>query len=553
MPFETTAQVISEVNRLMNSWARRSTEVKKWYRLIRLHNDLHQQGMESVISNDPRTSFDMALWLLNPRTPKFLVQQDNLTDSEAAKAVELETYAMREYTRWREEGRSELHGSQENRSIALMLATGWYAVGSMPMPDGKWNTQVFNPMSLYPEYDEGGCLVGLGRSYTITGAQAKSKILKSGWKQPAVWWKGNVAVRSLWKHNDEGVWQAITIGNMLVKPMEFTPFIRIPIMTGPVAGLPDDGSIMGDDSWKGEIGQSVVTPMLDVQKNYDKMLSYMQQLLRDTANPRVLEQVRGRGVVTIEQWRARGAIFSVEPGENISTIAPPPLPPEMRSHQFDLRKMTSRATFPDTAFGNVEGQVSSVLMTQIIAAAQRVLFPFQDTHMFLMGALATLNFHHMQHFGIGLKTPNSAFPSFPEDVRVRFRYDITVPGDFVQRSSVARILNPEFRLSQATIYDVMFPEVQSALLEEGRLNAEDANRDPIFKAMITINEMMLAASEARTAGDPQFAVLLEQAAALMQQRTFQPQSPGGDAVSATGGGLPLDGMNPVFQELLSGR
>ena len=553
MPFETAAEVIAEVNRLSSSWSRRRTEVQKWYRLIRLHNDLHQAGLESVISNDPRTSFDMALWLLNPRTPKFLIQREGLTDSEASKSVELENYAMREYLRWREEARSELHGNQENRSLALMLATGWYAVGSMPMSDGKWATQVFNPMSLYPEYDEGGCLVGLGRSYTVTGKQAQKKVIESSWRHPARWWPGNVTVRSLWKHVPEGVYQAITIGNILVKPVEFTPFIRIPIMTGPVAGLPDDGSIMGDDSWKGEIGQSVVTPMLDVQKNYDKMLSYMQQLLRDTANPRVQEKTRSGGVVTVENWHSRGAIFSIEPGEDISTIAPPPLPPEMRSHQFDLRNMTKRATFQDTAFGGIEGQVSSILMTQVIAAAQRVLYPFQDTHMYLMGALATLNFHHMKHFGLGLKTPNSSFPSLPEDIRIGFRYDITVPGDFVQRASVARVLNPEFRLSNLTLYDNLFPEVQSAILEEGRLNAEDANKDPIFKAIITINEMMLAAAEARTAGDPQFAVLLEQAARTMEQRMFQPQSPSGNAVSATGGGLPPEGMPPVFQELLAGR
>ncbi len=552
MPFETAAEVITEVHRLSNFWSKRRVEVQKWYRLIRLHNDLHQAGMESVISNDPRTSFDMALWLLNPRTPKFLIQREGLSESEAAKSVELENYAMKEYLRWREEARSELHGNQENRSIAFMLATGWYAIGSMPMPDGKWNTQVLNPMSLYPEYDDGGCLIGLGRHYVITAKQARDKVLKSGWIHPPKWWPGNVAVRSLWKHTASGVWQVITMGNSIVKPLEFTPFIRIPIMTGPVAGLPDDGVIAGDENWKGEIGQSVVSPMLDVQKNYDKMLTYMQQLLRDTANPRILEQVRGLGVVTVENWHSRGAIFSVEPGENISTIAPPPLPPEMRSHQFDLRSMTRRATFSDTAFGAVEGQVSALLMTQVIAAAQRVLFPFQDTHMFLMGSLATLNFHHMRQFGIGIKTPNSSFPSLPEDIRMNYRYDITIPGDFVQRASTARVLNPEFRLSQATLYDNLFPEVQSAILEEGRLNAEDANRDPIFKAMITINEMLLASAEARTAGDPQFAVLLEQAAGAMRQRTFAPQSPGGDAVSATGGGLPPEAMSPVFQELLSG-
>ena len=187
-------------------------------------------------------------------------------------------------------------------------------------------------------------------------------------------------------------------------------------------------------------------------------------------------------------------------------------------------------------------------MTQIISSSQRVLWPFQDAFMHLMGASATLNFQHMKHLGISL--PNGG-GTLPENLVMDYKYDITIPGDFIQRASVARVLNPEFRLSQSTIYDTLFPEVQSALLEEGRLNAEDANRDPIFRALLTINELMKASAEARGLRDEQFAVLLEQAANLMQQKIFQPQT--GDNVSATGGGLPAAGMSPVFQELLSGR
>jgi hypothetical protein len=554
MPNRSARQVNDAVNGLKQEWNSRDTEVSKWYRLIRLENDLAQPNMESVISNDPRTSLDMASWLLKPRTPKFLASNRGLDVDEIQEANAWQQYALREYERWDSEGESELYGNQIDRCIQFMLATGWYALISMPMMDGTWRTETWNPMSVWPEYDSAGHLIKVARRYVISGAEANSKVHTSGWIPPSRAWTGNVAVNVLWEEDLDGVWQTISIGTHLVKPTTFHELFRIPVYTGPVAGLPDDGSINGS-KWRGEIGQSVITPILDVQKNYDKMLTYMQQLLRDTANPRILERVRGSSVVTSEQWYGRGAIFTVEPDEDIRAIQPPVLPPEMRAHLFDMRAMTQRGTFSDTAFGTGGGAMSSVLMTQIISASQRVLYPFHSRLKAVLGNIATMNIAHMQRWGIGRDGILSGLMENINPTRLNFNYDITIPGDFVQRASQARILNPEFRLSQTTLYDVLFPEVQNAVMEQGKLQSEDAMRDPIVKTIITINELSQAAEEAKTARDDAFAALLEKAIQLLQNQIFQTPDTAapGSNTGAVNGGFSPQGVSPVMQELLAGR
>lgn len=550
MPYETGASVIQAVNALSNNWQERRNSVSKWYKLIRLENDLAQPRMESVISNDPRTSFDLARWLLQPKIAKFIVSQRGFRSDQLRTISQLESYALEQYNQWVDLAHSELYGSQVDRLLSFMLATGWYALGCMPQDDGSWMLQTFHPFEFFPEYDEGGCLVRLGRSYTVSPAIANMKVLHGEWVRPERPWTSAVAVRTIWEHQPDGVYQVVSIGNHIARPYSWTPFLRIPIYTGPVPGLPDTGQLGPINKWKGEIAQSVVTAIADVQKNMDRMLTYMQQLLRDTAEPRILEILRGNSVVTQETWYSRGAVYTVEPGEDIRPIQPPVMPPELRSHEFDLRSMLSKGTFSDTSYGLLGGGVNSILFSQVVASAQRVLSPFRDTLQWLLGQAALFNFVHMKEWGIGLDGTGTL--SFPDTMRVSFKYDITIPGDFVQRASTARVLNPEFRLSTATIYENLFPEIQSAIVEEGRLSAEDAAKHPVFRTLMTIVEFNRAAAEARQMNNGALAERLQRAAALMEQQLFQPTQPG-DNAPALAGGFPPEGMPPVVQELLSGR
>ena len=502
--------IIARVDQLQNFWAPRSMKLQAWYQMIQLQNNLHQDKMESVISSDPRTGFNMARFLLQPKTTKFVMDTDGFTQPQIDSAGRVEAYADRQLLKTIRRQRTNAKGTLLKRLTGLMLATGWYAMISFPTDKGWW-WEVWNPASIFPEYSADGDLVAVGRKYNVTGQEANAKTMLSGWSRPSIPYNNRTtyAVRNIWELHPAGVVHGVTIGHNIAKPRTLTGFQNIPIITGPCAGLPDDGSIMQDDQWKAEIGASLVAPIMDVQHNYNKMLTYLQQLLRDTANPRWVERVQQGGVVTPDNLYERGAVYTIEPGEDIWAVQPPGLPAEFRGHQFDLRSQTQRGLFSDITFGNITSQVSGFLMNQVTAAAKQNLDPFHSAQQDALGETATRNVSQMQLYGMNMG--GSPVPSLPEETHLDFKYDIEIPGDFIQRASAARVLNPNFKLSPDTLYDVLFPEVANATREMGKVRTADALESPHFKQVFIIHELSTAARQAQDAGDDELTDILQNA------------------------------------------
>lgn len=542
----TTAQdIITETVELRNFWAPRKQAFRKWYRMIRLHNDLAQEKMESVISSDPRTSFNMAQWLLTPQTGAFVADTEGMTEQQTQHVGRVQRYADRQFSLANRRTRVSLHGSVIRRLVSLMLATGWYALASIPTRDG-WVWQAWNPAQCYPDYDSEGQLIRLGRIYSVSREEAQLRAQTAGWTLPQGGTK-TLDVYSLWRMSHLGPTHAVAIGNQLVKDHTLEPVLReIPVTVAPCAGLPDDGSIMEDNKWKAEVGESLLAPIMDIQKTYDKMLTFMQQLLRDTANPRWVEEVHQKGALAPERLFDRGAVFSISPGERIYPIPTPTLPPEMRGHQFDLRSQLQRGTFSDISFGNVTQQISGFLMNQVTAAAKQTLNPFYEAIKAALSDVATRNIRIMRDLDMPLGS--GSFPRLPEHVPLDFSYDVEIPGDFIQRASAAKVLNSDFKLSQTTLIDILFPEVMNAADELGRVRAEDASMHPAFQQVVLMREFTRAASEARAGNDDEFADALEAAADILQAGGM-----GEPGTAPAIGGVRPEAMPPGVQEVLAGR
>jgi len=542
-------EIATEVGKLVSFWSPRDKALRAWYKMIQLEDTLKQDKMESVISTDPRTGFNMAKWLLQPKTSSFRVDTEGFTETQSRRVGAVEKYADRQLLLGIREKRVSLKGSFMRRLIGLMLATGWYSIMSYPISSNRWWMEVWNPAQVYPEYSSDGELIAVGRRYTISGKEAEWKVRVSGWKSSGLHFNDfqNLAVNNLWRRRPTGITHAVAIGTEEVKPETLTPFREFPILVGPCAGLPDDGGLLQDDSWKAEIGNSIVAPIMDIQQNYNKMLTYLQQLLRDTANPRWVERTMQGGVVTPENIYERGAIFTIEPGEDIYPLDPPPLPAEFRGHQFDLRNQVQRSLFSDITFGNITQQVSGFLMNQVTAASKQVLDPFYGAVRDITGEMGSRNIMHQRVWGMDMG--RESFPALPEEVTLDFNYSIEIPGDFIQRASTARVLNPNFRLSPETLYDNLFPEVQNAMIEMGRLRTADALESEPFKLVFTIHELSQAAEEARANRDTDMAELLDRAAQLASDTGF------GQANErpTTEPGVRPEALPGEVQEVLQGR
>ena len=98
---EVTPQyIIDRCNTLKSNWSVRAKKFKDWYDILVLKDELEQEGMESVASNDPRTGYNLAKHLLTTMTIA-----DKIDSVELAPEFIPATSYLEKYTseRWREQ------------------------------------------------------------------------------------------------------------------------------------------------------------------------------------------------------------------------------------------------------------------------------------------------------------------------------------------------------------------------------------------------------------------------------------------------------------------
>jgi len=520
-PVETIRQ---RVDQLQRNWSPREAIVKRWYRLIQLENDLAQDGMESVIGNDPRSSYNLATWLLTPKTWSVTSFKTGLSDEQVQAATSFEQMVEREVMLSIRHSRGKLNGSYLAQAVKLFVATGWICLVAAPTQP-RWTINAWHPMTVFPDYTNDGTLSELGRKWTVTANQANTMIFMEGWIPPTVRFIGNVIVRQWWIQTPFGVLMATTIGSHLARPLGPTMFQRMPMYCQPAGGLPDDGTII-NDKWRADVGQAIVASVLDLQKNYDKMLTYMQQILRDTANPKWIERLDGGdSVIKSEDLHKRGAVWTIGLGEDAWPVQPPGAPTDLRTHSFDLRNQVQRGTFSDISFG--AGDASAFLMANVTASTKQLLQPFLDTLKDANGELLTRNVALARQ--LDQPIGGTPVPDLPDDLILDFNYDIEIPGDFIQRANSARILNPNFRISQESLTELMFPEIKDPLDERLRLTTEDVANSEIMLTIKSIRELRQAAAQANLVGDGESEMLLVGAADKLEAQLTGPATPNGES------------------------
>ncbi len=501
------ARISNRVDQLANNWNSRHEIVKKWYRLIRLEDDLAQQDMESVIGNDPRSSYNLATWLLTPKTWSVTSTKLGLSDEQIQGASAFEQLLEREVALSIKASRGRLHGSYLTQAIKLFVATGWIALASAPTQP-RWTINAWNPMTVFPDYSTDGTLMEVGRKYALTQDQANTMIFREGWIPPDAPFKGGQTIRQWWVQMPGQVFMATAINTHLARPLGPTMFTEMPIYCQPAGGLPDDGTII-NDKWKADVGQSIVGSVMALQKNFDRMMTYQQQILRDVANAKWIERTASGDVVKPADINKRGTIWSIDLGEDIWAVQGPGAPIDLRPHQFDVRQQIQRGTFQDTSFG--ADASSAFVMAQTTSATQQILQPFLDGIRDGNGELITRNAAMAQRLNLtvgGVPIPDGV----PEDISYDFDYDIEIPGDFLQRANSARILNPGFRISQETLTEQLFPEIQDPFTERHRLSTEDVMNSQIMVTIKSIQELRQAAVHANLAGDGETEALFVAAA-----------------------------------------
>ncbi|KKK82317.1 hypothetical protein LCGC14_2804620, partial [marine sediment metagenome] len=115
----------------------------------------------------------------------------------------------------------------------------------------------------------------------------------------------------------------------------------------------------------------------------------------------------------------------------------------------------------------------------------------------------------------GVKPYGWKYPAgLDETLKVSANYEIEIPGDLVQRATVARMLDPDFRLSYSYVVGKLFPEIKSPLKERALARADQAEQHPsnALIALIMYYRKQAAYLQSPKVGDFESARLFELAA-----------------------------------------
>jgi len=556
--------VITRCKELRTYWAPRNKKMKAWYRLIQMVDELKTEQMESFVGNDPRAMYNLILHLLDSDIPHRVPVED-ITDMAVATAVnDLSRFFD---TAWRDQEetfrKTGPRQSQKRSIIGLLLATGWYSVFAIISDDGsRAVTDAWHPAQVYPLWGDFG-LEELAHIFEVTPRAAVSMARRSGWKmerKPL----SSITVYDYWWLEVSDVWpfamvacNAVIMDTNLVK-FESTRFGKIPIYIAPVGGLPDTGPLsegvdmststynagaeVRGDRWKEEIGQSIVATNEHIYKSWNKWWTFSLQLLRDTAQPRIFERSRsGKAIVRPEDVFRRGAIFRGGPDDSVEFIGAPPIPIELRSTQLDLEAMMQRGGVSWAMYGTITQQLTAYVMAQIAASANQIMKPFHQAIINLYEDIDNDWLLDMRERGVepyGYKLP----ANIPKDVRVVAGYDIEIPGDLIQRATVARMLDPDFRLSYSYVMQKLFPEIKSYIKERAMIRSDMAEQHPTNAIIALIQHYRRQAAYLERIGDSDSARLFT-LAAQAAEATITPPPPERERTAGQlpGGGRKLIG------------
>lgn len=518
------------ISTLKGAWNQRNQKIREWYNQLLLENNLQQAGMESFISNNPRTAFNLALHLLTPPNLPLKIPTEPLLTPVVPNTSEVERALAIMWSRVDKDNRRRGRQSWRRKLNSYLLATGWYAIfaGIEQNPRSKMTecfAEIWSPFDTFPHFDDYLGLDEVVHSYRITLRSLNVKALDLKWKLPTNLSGTDFTIDTYW-YLDEDTGQPANLvmmnGDFLQPPIAYPKWPYLPVFVSPAGGLPDEGSIITSQDWQAHVGEAMLATNEFVQNNYNRQMTFLQQLLRDTAQPVSFEKSSGNKVVNNpDELTRRGAHFRMGLQEDLGYLSKPPIPVDFRTQLFDTDSMLQRGSLPHIMYGNIMGQVTGYLISQVSASAQQHLTPYGDASSFAMGEVSNWWLWLIYNESKVSKPYNLAVPKIPENVQVEADLKISIPGDLTQRATVGKMLNPNFRVSEQIVLEMLFPEITDPIRELSRIHAEDAQNHPVAVQINLVRAYNEQADVLQAAGDGDGANMFRAAATAIAQALQQ--------------------------------
>jgi len=445
-----TNEIVRSITDLKNFWQIRNKKFKDWYEILIMVDTLSSKGLESYVSNEPQTFYDMAHYLLT---------RGELTHAApiiSESSIELDRRARIDRGckyNWVQIDRERKAGGSPSFIDELgfyLLVLGWYA--SMFYYDkdtGLLRTQLWNPYDTYPFFANGQ-LAACVHSYPITESEAKLKAEQNGWDYTNASSPGsvasnpNVTLDDYWMQREGRWWNAILYNSKIVDGWTERPDTKL--LVAPVAGFPDKGSLLkGRRDWKQLIGRGIFEVNEPVTDAFNKWRTMISQILRDTAQP-ITQEFSQSPQATPEQLRERGGLFHYGVGEKgLERVPPAAIPIEIQANLLDIRRELQKGSFTDAVWGMVEKQPGYALSIMATSSANQILYPYMDAKHFIVEEADRFWLSNLKSskrvFEIKGKLIEKLKPTdIPDDVSINVESEVATAKDWLERATIANQL-----------------------------------------------------------------------------------------------------------------
>lgn len=509
---------------LKSYWSPRADQFADWYKLLRLDDELATDRMESFTTNDPRTLFNLALFLLTPKEIPYNIPINDANQIVQDAITQTEAFFTTQWKSLEASMRRKSRQGWRRYVTSLALSTGWIAVRSIANNSGLF-ADVWNPAEVFPDFDPD---IGLGyvvHMYMTSASAARKQVANnqsSGWEPLTFLSEADVEVIDSWYYGDDGcVWNNVVMASKFAKkPTCHMEFDEIPIHVTPIAGLPDEGSIDLDPiKWKKNVGESIVATNANLYRSYNRQMSFMQQILRDSAQPRIMVRSKSKGIVTETNWNKRGAIYEMDLDESIDFLSTPGLPPELSLGTQVTERQIERGGLPFALYTG-EGMQSGYQQSLTSASADEILRDYREAISFLITDVCNswLNQIRKNNYKpLGFELPQALPLASLFDVEIK----VSIPGDLIQRATTARQLDPNFRLSNTTTMDLLFPEIRDPNREIVLGRRDSAMSNPIMAELDLMGALEDQANALAAEGNMALSTRYRNAAKLLESQMGQ--------------------------------
>jgi len=528
-------EVKKDIFELKQFWYNRNLQFRDWYEILILVDTLASKGMESYVSSEPMSFYNMAHYLLT----KGELSHDTPLENETALELDRKARVGRgcQYM-WNliDTERRYGGGSSFVDELAFyLLVLGWYStVAAFDRETGTLKAQVWSPMETYPRYGNNR-LVSCVHSYEITEGEAALKATENGWTYtPRGSPTGKVFLDDYFYQDNEGLHNMILIDNKSVTGWVERPEMKL--FVAPVGGFPDRGSLTPSRrDWKKLAGRGIFEVNGSVTEHFNKWKSMMSQILRDTAQP-ITQEFSATPQATPEQLRERGALFHYAPGESgLQRLPPAAIPIELQAQLLELRREIQKGNFSDAVYGMVEGQPGYALSLLASSSANQILYPYMDAKHFVISENDKFWLSKLKSSGRVFQVKGRLIEKIkptdiPEDVSIQVNSDVATPKDWMERGTIANLMKDHLDESTIVSEILKFSDPQAI---KRRRSLDRTLEHPMTQMVEMIAGYYVHADYLDSRGDGRQANLFRRAAQALESQMGAPEPGQGRPQQAT--------------------